>query len=70
MTDIRMKECSGARRATKVRFIDKEREITIEGNYKSIYKACHNQLADRYATLVEDGEIVVIYIGKLDERSF
>lgn len=70
MTDIRMKECSGARRATKVRFIDKEREIMIEGNYKSIYKACHNQIADRYSLTREDGEFVVTYIGKLDERSF
>lgn len=26
MTEIRMKECSGHRRATKVRFLDKERE--------------------------------------------
>lgn len=70
MTEIRMKEFSGHRRATKVRFLDKEREILIEGSYKTIYKACHNQLTDRYSLTVEDGEFVVTHIGKLDKRTF
>lgn len=39
MTEIRMKECSGHRRATKVRFLDKEREILIEGSYKTILQS-------------------------------
>jgi len=46
MTDIRMKEFGGMRRAKKVIFIDREKDVMIEGSFKSVYKECHNQKVD------------------------
>lgn len=70
MTDIRMKEFGGMRRAKKVIFIDREKDVMIEGSFKSVYKECHNQKVDHSCITMENGELVEMFIGSLDERTF
>lgn len=53
MTDIRMKEFGGMRRAKKVIFIDREKDVMIEGSFKSVYKECHNQKVDHSCIAME-----------------
>ena len=67
MTELRMKEYGGVRSSKIVRFVDDEREITLEGPFKQIYIACHNQKVYYYSRVC-DGDCKMEFHGSIDER--